>query len=139
MNTLVLVRHGETVGNSSIRYYGRTDLELADLGRRQMIAARKWLARYFAGAPFALVCASPLRRALASARLIAGDAVSIVQIKGFVEVDFGRFEGLTADEIRLRYPDDFARWDRDRSIRSSRIQAASPAPISTAGSPANLK
>jgi broad specificity phosphatase PhoE len=41
---LVLVRHGETVGHSSIRYYGRTDVALSDLGRRQMRAAREWLA-----------------------------------------------------------------------------------------------
>jgi broad specificity phosphatase PhoE len=27
MVTLALVRHGETVGNSSIRYYGRTDVD----------------------------------------------------------------------------------------------------------------
>ncbi|MGA2411387.1 MAG: histidine phosphatase family protein, partial [Candidatus Binataceae bacterium] len=35
---LVLVRHGETVGNSNIRYYGRTDIGLSDLGRNQMRA-----------------------------------------------------------------------------------------------------
>ena len=28
--TLVLVRHGETVGQSSVRYYGRTDVALGD-------------------------------------------------------------------------------------------------------------
>ncbi len=27
---------------------------------------------------------------------------------------FGLFEGLTADEIRERYPDHFAAWDADR-------------------------
>ena len=27
---------------------------------------------------------------------------------------FGLFEGLTADEIRARYPDEFARWNADR-------------------------
>ena len=114
MTTLVLVRHGETVGNSSIRYYGRTDLELSDLGRRQMRAARRWLIRHFNGRPFTHVFSSPLRRAAEGARLIAGPVPSIVEIQEFIEVDFGRFEGLTREEIHLRYPEDFARWDRDR-------------------------
>ena len=34
---LVLVRHGETVGNSSVRYYGRTDIALAELGRYRLV------------------------------------------------------------------------------------------------------
>ncbi|HVC43484.1 MAG TPA: histidine phosphatase family protein [Candidatus Binataceae bacterium] len=112
--TLIVVRHGETVGNSSIRYYGRTDLELSDLGLRQMAAAREWLMRHFANAALAPVFASPLRRASAGARIIAGPAASIVELEEFVEVNFGRFEGLTADEIGARYPEDFARWTRDR-------------------------
>jgi broad specificity phosphatase PhoE len=40
VKTLVLVRHGETEGNSSIRYYGDTDIELSELGRAQMRASR---------------------------------------------------------------------------------------------------
>jgi broad specificity phosphatase PhoE len=114
MWTLVLVRHGETVGNSSIRYYGRTDVELSDPGRAQMRAARRCLQRRFGSAEFSFVIASPLRRAAEGAAIIAGADCSITKIKEFVEVDFGRFEGLTADEIRERYPADFERWNRDR-------------------------
>ena len=33
---LILVRHGETEGESSIRYHGRTDVALSELGRAQM-------------------------------------------------------------------------------------------------------
>jgi len=114
MYTLVLVRHGETVGNSSIRYFGRTDVELSALGRDQMRAARRWLRRRFDAPGFAPVIASPLRRASEGAAIIAGADRSIVEIEEFVEVDFGRFEGLTADEIRARFPADFQRWNRDR-------------------------
>jgi len=113
-HTLIMVRHGETEGQSSIRYYGRTDLALSDLGRAQMIAARDALQRRHAISGFAKVFASPLGRALEGARLIAGEHAPIVAIDEFVEVDFGLFEGLTADEIRARYPDEFERWNRDR-------------------------
>jgi broad specificity phosphatase PhoE len=114
MRTLVLVRHGETIGNSSIRYYGRTDIELSELGRRQMRATRRWFQRRPGSAGFATVIASPLRRATEGAAIIAGADRSIVKIEEFVEVDFGRFEGLTAGEIEARFPADFARWNPSR-------------------------
>lgn len=113
MTTLLLVRHGETVGNSRIRYFGRTDLELSPLGRAQMAAARGWIDQHFGAARIAPVMSSPMRRARESAAIISGDPAPI-EIKQFVEVDFGRFEGLTAEEIAARFPEDFARWNRDR-------------------------
>jgi broad specificity phosphatase PhoE len=111
---LVLVRHGETVGNSSIRYHGRTDVALSELGRRQMRAARQWLAARDGARGFAPVFTSPLVRAAESARIIAGDDAAALVIEDFVEVDFGLFEGLTAEEIAERYPEEFRRWNSDR-------------------------
>src|SRR5712692_2977005 len=100
-NTLILVRHGETEGQSSVRYYGRTDVVLSELGRAQMRAVRVALNRAHGAPRFARVFSSPLRRALEGARLIAGDR-PIVTIDEFIEVDFGLFESLTAEEIRDR-------------------------------------
>lgn len=110
--TLLLVRHGETVGNSRERYFGRTDLELSALGRAQMAATRAWIASRFPGRPLRPVFASPMRRARTSAAIIAPDA-PMAEIQPFVEVDFGGFEGLTAEEIKARFPAEFARWRRD--------------------------
>ena len=111
---LVLVRHGETVGNSRIRYYGRTDVALADEGRAQMRAAAAALATHFGITTFDRIFSSPLVRAREGARIIAGPAAAIAAIEEFREVDFGDFEGLTADEITARFPAEFARWNRDR-------------------------
>jgi len=111
---LVLVRHGETVGNSSIRYYGRTDVALSELGRRQMNAAGEWLAARDGARGFAPVFSSPLVRAAEGARIIAGENARALVIDEFVEVDFGLFEGLTAEEIAERYPEEFRRWNADR-------------------------
>ncbi len=111
---LVLVRHGETTGKSSIRYFGRTDVELSELGRAQMRAAASWLAARTGVTSFAPVFASPLKRASEGARIIAGAMSATVTIDEFVEVDFGLFEGLTADEIRARHPIEFARWNDNR-------------------------
>jgi broad specificity phosphatase PhoE len=111
---LVLVRHGETVGHSSIRYYGRTDVALSDLGRRQMRAARDWLSERDGARGFAPVFTSPLVRAMEGARIIAGRGASATALEEFVEVDFGLFEGLTAEEIAESYPEEFRLWDANR-------------------------
>lgn len=111
---LVLVRHGETVGHSSIRYYGRTDVALSDLGRRQMRAAREWLAARDGARGFAPVFGSPLVRAMEGARIIAGRNTETIAIEEFVEVDFGLFEGLTREEIAESYPEEFRRWNANR-------------------------
>ena len=109
-----LVRHGETEGESSIRYHGRTDVPLSEPGREQMRLAARAIEARRAGQPFARVFSSPLIRAFEGARIIAGDVASVVMIENFAEVHFGLFEGLTADEIRERYPAEFAVWNADR-------------------------
>jgi broad specificity phosphatase PhoE len=110
---LILVRHGETEGESSIRYHGRTDVALSALGRAQMRLAARAIHSPRA-IEFAHVFSSPLVRASEGARIVAGESAALITIEEFAEVHFGLFEGLTADEIRARYPDEFARWNADR-------------------------
>ena len=109
-----LVRHGETEGESSIRYHGRTDVPLSEPGREQMRLAARAIETRLGAQNFARVFSSPLIRASEGARIVAGEAASIVTIEEFAEVHFGLFEGLTADEIRERYPERFAIWNADR-------------------------
>ena len=109
LNRIVLVRHGETVGQSSIRYYGATDVALSDRGREQVREA----ALALPGDAFDLVLTSPLSRAWESARMLAPNgAVRILD--EFREIDFGRWEGLTADEIRARDPIRYQDWQQGR-------------------------
>ena len=110
---LILVRHGETEGESSIRYHGRTDVRLSDLGRTQMHAVRAALLEL--GSPqLRWVFTSPLVRATEGARLIAGESAELCVLEELVEVHFGLFEGLTAEEIRERHPEHYAHWTTDR-------------------------
>ena len=105
LTRLILVRHGETVGQSSIRYYGATDVPLSDLGRDQAREARDQIP----GETFEAVWASSLCRAWESARIIApGHSVRIES--DFREIDFGRWEGLTREEIEETDPALFADW-----------------------------
>jgi broad specificity phosphatase PhoE len=111
---LILVRHGETEGESSIRYHGRTDVPLSELGRAQMRLAGRAIEKHRGDVNFAHVFSSPLVRASEGARIVAGESAPLVTIDEFAEVHFGLFEGLTADEIREQYPGEFAIWNADR-------------------------
>jgi broad specificity phosphatase PhoE len=107
---LVLVRHGETVGQSSIRLYGSTDVELAPEGEQHAAAAGSALA----GRRFDAVYSSPLRRAQRSAELvlqhIPHPPIAIDLVEGFREIDFGRWEGWTWAEVEARDPENHGRW-----------------------------
>lgn len=105
---LILVRHGETAGQSSIRYYGATDVPLSDLGRDQARAAR----RAIPGRTYDAIWSSSLSRAWESAQIIGdGDPVRIEF--DFREIDFGRWEGLTREEIARTDPEGYAAWQDD--------------------------
>ena len=110
---LILVRHGETEGESSIRYHGRTDVALSELGRAQMRRARHALESRRRAENFARVFSSPLIRSSEGARIVAGDSTPIVEIEEFIEVHFGLFEGLTREEIQQRHPIEFEKWRAD--------------------------
>lgn len=106
---LVMVRHGETTGQSSIRYYGATDVPLSALGEAQMRRAGAALARE----TFDAVYASRLQRSQRGAALVAGATHAPRPVAAFDEVSFGDWEGWTREEIAARAPDAFARWQAD--------------------------
>jgi broad specificity phosphatase PhoE len=105
LRRLVLLRHGDTLGDSHSRYHGRNDVALSDRGRSQMELARRRLS----GEPLDLVVASPLRRSWESARIASGGAPVRLE-PDFREIDFGRWEGLTAEEIEARDPILYNDW-----------------------------
>jgi broad specificity phosphatase PhoE len=110
MDELVLVRHGETTGESSVRYNGHTDVALSDLGARQMEAVGEALCHE----AFDRVIVSPLRRSRRSGELVRGDrpGLETTTVEGLREIHFGAWEGLTVEEIAERDPDTYALWRR---------------------------
>ncbi|MBX3464272.1 MAG: histidine phosphatase family protein [Planctomycetes bacterium] len=106
---LWLVRHGETEGQSSVRYHGRNDVPLSAVGRAQIGALGPWLAHV----PFARVVHSPLSRAAESAAILAArcglPSDRLVADERLREISFGDCEGLTAAEIAARHPEFWAR------------------------------
>lgn len=102
MADLVLVRHGETDGQSSIRLNGITDVGLSELGTVQL----EHVARVLKGERFADVVASKLKRSIRSAEIAAQRSPRIVS--DLHEIDFGDWETLTWAEVEARDPDRYA-------------------------------
>jgi broad specificity phosphatase PhoE len=106
---LTLVRHGETTGQSSIRYYGATDVPLSALGEDQMHRAGAALAQE----RFDAVLSSRLRRSRDGAALVVRRRLAPRPIAAFDEVHFGRWEGWTREEIATRDAEQYRRWQSD--------------------------
>jgi probable phosphoglycerate mutase len=97
--SVVLARHGETEWSRSGRHTGTTDLPLTEEGRRQATA----LGPRLHGWTFSLVLTSPLQRALETCRLAGyGDQAQVRP--DLVEWNYGRYEGLTSQQIEKIHP-----------------------------------
>ena len=87
--TVWLLRHGMTTCNAEGRYQGRLDVPLSPEGAKALRAA-----------DFApeTVYVSPLRRAVQTAQILF-PAAALVTVGDLAEMDFGDFDGRTADEM----------------------------------------
>ncbi len=106
---LIVVRHGETAWNRATRIQGHTDIPLSALG----LAQAERLAQALADEPLAAIYASDLSRARQTAEALAAvHGLPVRQDRGLRERAFGRFEGLSWQEIDQGYPEEAARWRR---------------------------
>jgi 2,3-bisphosphoglycerate-dependent phosphoglycerate mutase len=106
---LLLVRHGRTAANRARVLQGTTDIPLDAFGLRQAERVADRIAREFV---LDAVVSSPLSRASATARAIA-DRFGLVPTldPALVEMSFGRYEGLTWEQVRALDPALAARID----------------------------
>lgn len=102
--TLYLVRHGDSRQDQVKRYIGQTDLPLNAVGKAQIRALQKALARI----DFARIYSSDLRRCLETARIIAGPlGKSIRTMPALREINLGEWDGQTMASIRERFPEEY--------------------------------
>jgi probable phosphoglycerate mutase len=105
---VLLARHGETDWNRDGRFQGHADPPLNELGRAQ--AAE--LAERLAADGITALYASDLRRARETASIVADRLDLEVSLHpGLREIDVGEFQGLTRDEIDIRWPAAQARFE----------------------------
>ncbi len=104
---LYCIRHGESSYNAEGRIQGQSDVPLSELGRRQGEA----VAAVLAGEPIEAIYASPLRRAMQTARPVA-DALEleIHTDRRLMEVHAGVFQDKLRSELDELYPEELACW-----------------------------
>ena len=96
MTKVIFIRHGQTEWNVTGRYQGQSDVQLTAEGRRQA----EQLAADFPVDMVDAVYASDLQRAMVTAETIAQKFGLPVQAEpAFREVSFGKWEGLTYQQI----------------------------------------
>ena len=100
---LYVVRHGTTTMNVQNRYRGRRDIPLDAQGYQDAVDA----ARRLSTEGLTAVYTGPLRRTIATAQIIADEArvPDIRILHGLVNLDYGDWEGMTADlrDTEARY------------------------------------
>jgi len=107
MTEIILVRHGETEWNVEEVFRGRIDIELNQTGIKQA----ELLAEYLSKRKLDAIYSSPLRRALKTAEIIAGYHKLRVEISpGLIDFDFGKWQGLSLQEVRNKYKELYAEW-----------------------------
>ena len=105
---LCLVRHGETAWNAEHRVQGQLDVPLNGIGQVQALAASKILARE----KFDAIYSSDLTRARQTAEPTAGLlSLKVILEKELRERHYGIFERLTYAEVKVRFPEDYARFE----------------------------
>jgi len=104
---VLLARHGETLWNEMRLIQGRTDVALSDTGREQAQA----LAVALASIPLSSIYCSPLLRARETAKILATPHEIVTKVdEGFVEINFGEWEGKTHSALRKQFQEQYERW-----------------------------
>jgi len=101
--TLYLIRHGVTQGNLDGVYVGQSDSALCPAGVDDLKKLRE--AAQYPEVP--IVFSSPLKRSLESAEILFPGIKPLV-IDGFIEYNFGSFDGHTAEELKDN--ETFQKW-----------------------------
>jgi len=99
---LLLVRHGESAGNTEMRLQGRGDYPLTERGLEQALRLSERLRRLSLGALYS----SPIKRAWLTADVVSeATGLEPAELPGVQEYDFGELSGITYRELVERHPE----------------------------------
>lgn len=109
-HNIFLVRHCKPEFKDDIRIcIGKKDIPLSNEG---MIHAKQ-LAGYFLNRNINRIYSSHLKRARKTAEIIASSRISVCIKDDFSELNIGKWDGLSFEEVKLRYPEEYENRGRD--------------------------
>lgn len=123
MIRLIAMRHGNTFekGELPIQIGARTDLALTSFGRAQAENMGEYLAqqKIFPNAIFS----GSLKRQKESAEIVGKFfGLPLQVVPALTEIDYGDWEGLSADEISKKWPKEYVEWNQKSKWQRSIFQ-----------------
>ena len=109
VTTVYLVRHCHALGNEQQLFQGRLDLDLSDLGEKQLDT----VCNYFKSKPLDAIYSSPQLRAKRTAGAVSegSGCTGIQEVDALKEMDFGVFEGMPLADLGTKHPEFQLTWD----------------------------
>lgn len=110
---LYLIRHGQTDWNIEGKIQGNYDIELNDTGIKQAEEmSTKVLEENY---KIKKVYSSKQRRALKTAEILSENInVTCIPVEGLEEMNLGKWQGLSWEEVKEKYPEEYAVWYSNR-------------------------
>ena len=111
MTKFIIVRHGQSKANECGYLVGNREAPLSELGERQAEAACKYiLGKYKVD----VIYSSPLSRACDTVKGVADELnLPIIKEDQLREMDFGKWEGLTLEDIKNNFDNGYSKWAKD--------------------------
>jgi len=107
MTTILLIRHGDTDWNVEEVFRGHVDVELNDIGIKQV----QLLSRYLESVSIGVVYSSPLKRALKTARMIAASHhITVKTARELIDFDYGEWQGMSHTSVKGKYRVLYDEW-----------------------------
>ena len=112
---LLLIRHGESDGNVQRKFSGFKDVDLTEKG----IWQAERLAYRLKGLQVDVVYCSDLKRAIHTADIVFGNRnIDMLTNPHLREMNFGIWEGMTFEEIKIKEGAKFTSWMENPDERS---------------------
>ncbi|MFH2011128.1 MAG: histidine phosphatase family protein [Pseudomonadota bacterium] len=114
MTRIILIRHGETDWNKEQVFRGRIDVPLNSVGLEQAKVTGEALRNYRIDA----IYSSPLSRAMKTAEAVAAfhPDISVKEAEGFIDIDFGKWQGIPHNRVQEEYRELYNKWEREPDI-----------------------
>ena len=112
MTTIIVVRHGQSLGNANNEFHGQYNSDLTEKGHTQAECTAKFLDNYKIDA----IYSSDIKRAYSTALHTAKrKGLDIITDCGLREINAGKWEKMKFTDIAEKFPEQYKCWNENIS------------------------